>query len=206
LPAPDGTLSTGTEYVAPRTMTEAKLAQLWQEVLGQERVGIRDNFFEIGGHSLRAMTLASRVNKDMSVSLPLRNVFLYPTVEEMAQAISELERLEYAVIPQAEARNYYPVSSAQKRMYILQQFEGAELSYSMPAALLFHGRVDFARLEQACRELIARHEVLRTGFDVVDGEPVQRISAEVAFDLPYREVEDRRAEDLIREFIRPFDL
>ncbi|MBG9744209.1 non-ribosomal peptide synthetase, partial [Paenibacillus alvei] len=206
LPAPEGALSTGTEYAAPRTTTEAKLAQLWQEVLGLERVGIHDNFFDIGGHSLRAMTLISRVNKEMSVSLPLRNVFFYPTVEEMAQAISKLERLEYAVIPQAEARNYYPVSSAQKRMYILQQFEGAELSYSMPAALLFHGRVDFARLEQACRELIARHEVLRTGFDVVDGEPVQRISAEVAFDLPYREAGDRRAEDLIREFIRPFDL
>nr|WP_231515113.1 non-ribosomal peptide synthetase [Paenibacillus sp. UNC217MF] len=206
LPAPDGALSIGTEYAAPRTATEAKLAQLWQEVLGLERVGIRDNFFDIGGHSLRAMTLVSRIHQTLDTEIPLRDVFRCPTVEGMAQAISGLEQKEYAAIPLIEARDYYPVSSAQKRMYILQQIDGAELSYNMPGVLILEGALNRNRLEEAFRSLIARHETLRTGFELVGGEPVQRVHRDVEFAIAYAWVQEGEEKAHIQEFVRPFDL
>ncbi|WP_235533235.1 phosphopantetheine-binding protein, partial [Paenibacillus sp. Leaf72] len=82
LPKPEVGAQSEAAYVAPRTPVEAEVARLWQEVLGLERVGIRDNFFALGGHSLRAMTLVSRMHQALETEVPLREVFLYPTVEE----------------------------------------------------------------------------------------------------------------------------
>ncbi|WP_044358237.1 phosphopantetheine-binding protein, partial [Paenibacillus sp. E194] len=147
LPAPEGMLQTGTEYAAPRTTTEAKLAQLWQEVLGLERVGIRDNFFDIGGHSLRAMTLVSRIHQTLEAEVPLRQLFLSPTIESLAAALEEAEGRVFEALVPAPLQAAYPLSSAQKRLYVLQQLEGAELSYNMPAALRLTGTLDRQRLE-----------------------------------------------------------
>ncbi|MGG4194721.1 amino acid adenylation domain-containing protein, partial [Paenibacillus jamilae] len=206
LPVPDYETAAVAPYMAPRTRTEAQLAAIWEDVLQISQVGVSSNFFELGGHSLKAMTLASRIHQALHVQVSIRDIFRFATIEALAPLVERQSKDLFKGLQPAEPCDYYPLSSAQRRLFVLQQLEGAELSYNMPAALLFHGRVDFARLEQAFRELLARHEVLRTGFERVDGEPVQRIYAEVAFDLPYREAGDRRAEDLIREFIRPFDL
>ncbi|WP_338552863.1 non-ribosomal peptide synthase/polyketide synthase [Paenibacillus sp. KS-LC4] len=206
LPAPEGGQS-GVEHVAPRTALEAKLAGIWQEVLGAERVGVRANFFDLGGHSLRATTLVSKIHKELNVELPLRDVFRYATVEEMAEAIKRMEQRQYASIPAAKDQEYYPLSSTQKRMYILHQMEEAEQSYNMPGAMLLEGALDRARFEAAFRALIARHESLRTGFELVDGEPVQRIYAQVDFAVEYKQVaNEREADELVREFVRSFDL
>ncbi|WP_338552864.1 amino acid adenylation domain-containing protein [Paenibacillus sp. KS-LC4] len=205
LPAPEGGQS-GVEHVAPRTALEAKLAGIWQEVLGAERVGVRANFFDLGGHSLRATTLVSKIHKELNVELPLRDVFRYATVEEMAEAIKRMERAEHVSIPTAEESDYYPMSSAQKRLYILQQTEGAEQSYNMSGALLLSGPLDRARFETAFRTLIARHETLRTGFELVDGEPVQRIYPQVDFAVEYRQATEEEAEEIARQFVRTFDL
>ncbi|NEW09308.1 amino acid adenylation domain-containing protein, partial [Paenibacillus sp. SYP-B3998] len=206
LPAPEGSIHMGGEYVAPRTELEAGLAIIWQEVLGLAKVGVKDNFFEIGGHSLRATTLVSRVHKEMGVSVPLRDVFRFPTVEGLAQVMNETKQMTYSVIPQAADQAYYPVSSAQKRLYILHQLEGAELSYNMPQMMLLEGSLDRDRLERAFRGLIARHEALRTGFEMVDGEPMQRIHQEVDFAVAYMQASVEEAPDRVRGFVRAFDL
>ncbi|WP_326101593.1 amino acid adenylation domain-containing protein [Paenibacillus alvei] len=206
LPAPEGTLSTGTEYAAPRTATEAKLAQLWQEVLGLERVGIRDNFFDIGGHSLRAMTLVSRIHQTLEAEVPLRQLFLSPTIESLAAALEAAEGSTFEALVPATLQAAYPLSSAQKRLYVLQQLEGAELSYNMPAALRLTGALDRQRLEAALQALIARHESLRTAFAAVDGEPMQRIIEAPGFTVMYEEARGAEAQAFIRRFLRPFDL
>ncbi|WP_374017555.1 amino acid adenylation domain-containing protein, partial [Paenibacillus thiaminolyticus] len=100
----------------------------------------------------------------------------------------------------------YPLSSAQKRLYVLQQLEGAELSYNMPVALRLEGELDRTRLETALQALIARHESLRTSFAMVDGEPVQIVSDQVLCDVSYGEAQEEGVEELIRAFLRPFDL
>ncbi|NEW06408.1 amino acid adenylation domain-containing protein [Paenibacillus sp. SYP-B3998] len=206
LPAAEGSIHTGGEYVAPRTELEAGLAIIWQAVLGLAKVGVKDNFFEIGGHSLRATTLVSRVHKEMGVSVPLRDVFRFPTVEGLAQVMNETKQMAYSVIPQAADQAYYPVSSAQKRLYILHQLEGAELSYNMPQMMLLEGSLDRDRLERAFRGLIARHEALRTGFEMVDGEPMQRIHQEVDFAVAYMQASVEETPDMVRGFVRVFDL
>ncbi|WP_191664182.1 non-ribosomal peptide synthetase, partial [Bacillus pseudomycoides] len=122
----EGNLQTGTEYEAPRTVVEVQLAEIWKEVLGLKQVGVKDNFFDIGGHSLKATALVSKVYKEMNVSISLREIFRFPTLQQMAGRITDMEQHIYVSIPSAEEREYYPVSSSQKRMYILNQLEGGE--------------------------------------------------------------------------------
>ncbi|MDK8179896.1 non-ribosomal peptide synthetase [Paenibacillus sp. UMB4589-SE434] len=206
LPAPEGDVQTGAEFVAPRTTAEMQLARIWQDVLGLNRVGVKDNFFELGGHSLRATTLVSRLYKEMNVNFPLRGVFQHPTIEEMAQAIAGMEQQQYAAIPLAQEQAYYPLSSAQKRLYILSQLEGAELSYNMPGVLLLEGPLNRDRFQTAFLKLIARHETLRTGFVMEAGEPVQCIHGDVEFNIEYMQASDEQLESLIQQFVRVFDL
>ncbi|WP_010503429.1 non-ribosomal peptide synthetase, partial [Paenibacillus elgii] len=208
LPAPEGAIQTGVEYVAPRTRVEAQLEQIWKDVLGPQSISVKDNFFDIGGHSLRATTLVTKMHKEMGIGMPLREVFQYPTIEQMAEVITGREQNAYASIPIIEESAYYPVSSAQKRLYILSQLEGGELSYNIPGVMTVEGALDRERLEEAFRQLIRRHETLRTGFELVDGEPVQRIHPEVEFAVEYMQVREggEIREELLRGFVRVFDL
>ncbi|WP_243735363.1 condensation domain-containing protein, partial [Paenibacillus turpanensis] len=207
LPAPEVGAGGGREYVAPRTELEARLAAIWQDVLVREQaVGITDNFFDLGGHSLRATTLVSKVHKELGAQFPLRDVFRYSTVEEMAAAMERLETGSFTAIPAAEPSEYYPLSSAQKRLYILNQLEGAELSYNIPGAMLLEGELDRQRFEEAFRGLVARHETLRTGFEMVKGEAVQRIYEKAEFQVEYVQISGEQAEETVRQFVRPFDL
>ncbi|WP_051775961.1 non-ribosomal peptide synthetase [Paenibacillus tyrfis] len=208
LPAPEGSVQRGVEFVAPRTAVEVQLARIWEEVLGLSgtSVGVKDNFFDLGGHSLRANILVSKLHKEMGVQLPLQDVFLYPMIEQMAEVIKNRKRTEYVTIPAMEERAYYPVSSAQERLFVLHKLEGGELSYNMPMVLEARGLLDSERLEAALQALIARHEPLRTSFCIVDGKPVQRVHASGEFTVTYLEKSDESAEEAIRSFIRPFDL
>ncbi|WP_281944467.1 condensation domain-containing protein, partial [Paenibacillus tyrfis] len=205
LPAPEGGAS-GSEYTAPRTPLEAKLVRIWQEVLAVTTVGVKDNFFDLGGHSLRATTLVSKIHKELNVDLPLRDVFRYSTVEEMAQAIAGMEQQEHVSIPTLEERDYYMLSSVQRRLFVQQQMEGAELSYNMSGMMVLSGALDRERFEEAFRGLIARHETLRTGFEMVNGEPMQRVYPEVDFALEYMQASEEEAEEVAGRFVRVFDL
>ncbi|WP_340028287.1 amino acid adenylation domain-containing protein [Paenibacillus sp. FSL H7-0940] len=206
LPAPEESLQPGEGHTPPRTPLEASLAEIWKSVLGLERIGVHDNFFDLGGHSLRATTLVSKVHQELNVELPLRDVFRYSTIEQMALALSRIEEHSFSSIPLVGARAYYPLSSAQKRLFILNQLEGAEQSYNMPGVLLLEGSIDHSLLEKAFRGLIQRHETLRTGFEVVQGEAVQRIYESVDFSVVCRHANEEEASAVVQAFIRPFDL
>ncbi|WP_252607192.1 lichenysin non-ribosomal peptide synthetase LicA [Bacillus paralicheniformis] len=206
LPEPDVAQAAQKEYTAPRSRTEAQLADLWQEVLNVPKIGVHDNFFELGGHSLIGMTLIARIQQEMNVDLQLKDLFQAPTIETLAQAAAKAEKKSAVYIEAVPDRETYPVSSAQKRLYVLQQIEGAEKSYHMPAVLQLEGKLDLKRLESAAQMLIKRHEAFRTTFEIRDGEPVQRIwdAAELTIDVI--DADEQEAERLIEEFIRPFDL
>ncbi|WP_211234359.1 non-ribosomal peptide synthase/polyketide synthase, partial [Paenibacillus taiwanensis] len=206
LPDPLDNIATGTEYAAPRTELEEKLVQIWQETLGVARIGVKDNFFELGGHSLRGADLASKLHKELGVSVPLRELFNAPTVAELAQWIGGMEQQEYNAITPVEERQFYPVSSSQKRLYILQQLEGAEQSYNMPGVMLLEGALDLEQFESAFCKLIARHETLRTGFELVNGEPMQRVHREVEFAVEYMKSSEAEADQTVRDFVRAFHL
>ncbi|MBU8583612.1 lichenysin non-ribosomal peptide synthetase LicA, partial [Bacillus paralicheniformis] len=206
LPEPDVTQAAQKEYTAPRSRTEAQLADLWQEVLNVPKIGVHDNFFELGGHSLIGMTLIARIQQEMNVDLQLKDLFQAPTIETLAQAAEKTEKKSAVYIEAVPDRETYPVSSAQKRLYVLQQIEGAEKSYHMPAVLQLEGKLDLKRLESAAQMLIKRHEAFRTTFEIKDGEPVQRIWEAAELTIDVIDADEQEAEKLIKEFIRPFDL
>ncbi|MEC2086396.1 non-ribosomal peptide synthetase, partial [Bacillus inaquosorum] len=129
LPAPGGAADAET-YTAPRNVTEMKLAQLWEDVLKNGPVGIHDNFFDRGGHSLKATALVSRIAKEFDVQVSLKDVFAHPTVEGLASVIREGTNSPYEAMKPAEKREAYPVSSAQKRIYVLQQLEDGGTGYN----------------------------------------------------------------------------
>ncbi|MCY9369690.1 lichenysin non-ribosomal peptide synthetase LicA [Bacillus haynesii] len=206
LPEPDVAQAAQKEYTAPRSRTEAQLADLWQEVLNVPKIGVHDNFFELGGHSLIGMTLIARIQQEMNVDLQLKDLFQVPTIESLAQAAAKAEKKSAVYIEAAPDQETYPVSSAQKRLYVLQQIEGAEKSYNMPAVLQLEGKLDLKRLKSAAQMLIKRHEAFRTTFEIRDGEPVQRIWEAAELTIDVIDADEQEAEKLIKEFIRPFDL
>ena len=204
LPEPEA--ASGQEYIAPRNKTEETIAGIFEEILGVTPVGIEDNFFEMGGHSLRATRVVNQIEAKTGVRLPLKTIFTAPTVKLLAKEVEGAKAKEYIPIPQAEEKEIYPMSSAQKRLYLINQIDDAGITYNMPAGLEIQGRFDFDRMKSALEQLTARHEALRTSFHSEDGEAVQKIAKEVRVELEYEEWTDRKEENLLSGFVRPFDL
>ncbi|MHC5290487.1 lichenysin non-ribosomal peptide synthetase LicB [Bacillus licheniformis] len=193
-------------FEAPKNETEKILAAIWEEILGIKQPGIDDNFFSIGGHSLKAMMLTAKIQEQLQKEVPIKVLFEKPTIRELAEFLQGETKEKTAPIAPAPSRANYPVSSAQRRMYILNQLEEASTSYNVPAVLLLEGELDKERLEDAFRALISRHETLRTSFELIDGEIVQTIHQDAVFHLTESVAEEAEAEAAIREFIRPFQL
>ena len=206
LPELEGNLKSGIAYEAPSTETETKLAQIWQMILNVETIGINDNFFELGGHSLKATVMVSQILKTFQVEVPLREIFRMQTIQEQAEYIQKAEQASFRNINPVEAREYYPVSSAQKRLYLIHRMEGPSTTYNMPAVMEIEGELDRSRLERAFQTLIGRHDALRTSFELVEGEPVQKVHSQVAMTISYQEVTDEVIPEVISSLIRPFDL
>jgi amino acid adenylation domain-containing protein len=208
LPSPQP--GVGEAYTPPGDELERRLTEIWAEVLALDcgTIGIDDNFFERGGHSLRATVLISKIQKELAVRLPLAEVFKSPSIRELARFIRPAVRETVVSIRPVEKREYYPLSSAQSRFYILQQVTPRSTAYNMAAAYLVEGPVDREKFNEALRTLIRRHEVLRTSFHSVQGRPVQRVADQVAFDIQYSERSESevRSREARFDFIRPFDL
>ncbi|WP_456238686.1 amino acid adenylation domain-containing protein [Paenibacillus silvestris] len=210
LASPHSYLRTGVEHIAPRDELERELVSIWQEVLGVKQVGIRDHFFEIGGHSLKASQLVSSIHKKLGYPLPLPVIFSKPTIEEQASFLREQSSLHtgtaYTPIRKVEKQAHYPVSSGQKRMFMLDQLEGDETFYHITGGLEIAGTVDEAKLEGAVQALMIRHETLRTSFELVQDEPVQKIAERMECPIETFEADEREISETIKRFIRPFRL
>jgi len=207
LPKPDGMVNTGSPYVAPRNLIEMKIAEIWQTVLGLQQVGMEDHFFDLGGHSLKAMTVTYQISKAFDIQLPIHLLFEKPTVSELSAHIAKLKgEVGHQALMPAQEQPYYPVTSAQKRMYIIRQQQGADVSYNMPGVMMLEGKIDVKRLEQALNTLVNRHEILRTSFHSIQGEIVQKIHAEIKVEIDYRQSSEDQWEQWRKTFIQPFEL
>ncbi|MBE9229036.1 non-ribosomal peptide synthase/polyketide synthase, partial [Phormidium sp. LEGE 05292] len=175
------------KYQAPRTPIEEILTYLWGQILKLNQVGIHDNFFELGGHSLLATQLISRIRSHFQIELPLRSLFGAPTVAELAPIIQQLQQqnlqLSAPPIVKRDNDNDLPLSYAQTRLWFIDQFQPNSSLYNIPAALRLVGSLDVAALEQSFREIVQRHEALRTNFLTVDGQPAQIIHRETNWTL-----------------------
>jgi len=199
-----------------RNETERALVQIWQEMLLKEKISIHDDFFELGGNSLKAITILSIIHRELKVSIPLAEFFNRPTIGRLAKYIENAEKVAYFSIESAEKKEYYALSSAQERLYILQQMSLENIVYNIPMVYRMPQGFDTAGLEKVLKKLLHRHESLRTSFHMHGNEPVQRVHHDVAFyvefdDLKkktgsYTENHELDIKSRIKNFVRPFEL
>jgi amino acid adenylation domain-containing protein len=196
LPKPEITNSElEAAFVAPRTWQEEKLAEIWCTVLHREKVGIYDNFFELGGHSLLLTSVISRIRESFAIELPLRSLFAAPTIAALSQVITarQLEVQEQSasgmtlntlppLVPQVRD-THIPLSFAQESIWCLQQSAPESCAYNSFFVLRFTGSLSASVLESSFNEIIRRHEILRTTFTVVEGQPVQIITPSLTIPL-----------------------
>ncbi|NOQ27711.1 MAG: amino acid adenylation domain-containing protein, partial [Bacteroidales bacterium] len=207
LPSPE--IKADNLYQPPTNDIEEKLVQLWSKVLKVplEEISVDANFFSLGGHSLRATILTSKIHKELGVKIPLAEIFKLQTIRKLSKYIKEGTKIDYSSIDLIAKRDYYPLSSAQRRLYFLQRLDLGSISYNMPIVMPWNENVDIEHLESIFKKLIIRHESLRTSIVTINNEPVQKIQDQVDFHLDYFETSNQEeAESLIKDYIKPFNL
>jgi amino acid adenylation domain-containing protein len=176
LPAPEADAYARQVYEAPQGETEEMLAGIWSELLQAKRVGRRDNFFSLGGHSLQAVRLVTRIRQGLGVAITVADLFAHPVLADLASSLKSAMPAELPPIVRVERGARLPLSFAQQRLFFLAQMEEASKAYHVPWGLHLRGELDTGALRRALDRIVARHEALRTTFGLLDGEPVQRIA------------------------------
>lgn len=220
LPAPPLVAQRSADGLGPQTPTEKTLVEIWSAVLGLEAIGTDDNFFDLGGHSLLAAQVMTRIRDQVQVKLSMRDLFEAPTIAALATVVEARLQTSSApalspIQPLPRTGQPFPVSFAQRRLWVLDQLDPGRAFYTIPAAVRLRGRLDLVALGASFQQLVQRHEALRTTFTQVEGQPVQVIAP--ALDLPLTMIDlsdrpdpsDREAQAAalcLSEAQRPFEL
>ena len=216
LPDPEGLgMGTGVEYIAPRNETEEKLVAIWEEILDRSHIGVKDNFFDLGGHSLRATRLAAQMHKTFQVHIELKDLFATPVLEEQASLVEKAQKTAFVAIDPLPEQADYALSSAQRRLWVLSQFEESNIAYNVPGVYVFDGGLNIAALQAAFDTLIERHESLRTVFVQNEAGEVRQViksTAESGFHIETvdlrgtEQMEQQLAQLIAASGSRAFDL
>lgn len=187
-----------TSYVAPANEKEKVIAKLYEDLLLVSEVGAEDHFFEMGGHSLKATLLCNQLEAQFGVAVSVSDIFTNPTVRQLAEFIDRGKE-DTNVLVSAPEKDYYEASSAQKRIYFACQMKRNALLYNMPMFFACTGDIETGKVEAVFRELICRHETLRTVYTKIDGNIYQQI-------IPAEEISFAVEKTNRNTFVRPFDL
>jgi amino acid adenylation domain-containing protein len=196
-----------TPYVPPAAGSQQVIAGIWRKLFGFDKIGIRDDFFELGGDSLKAITVISSIHKHLNAQVPLKDFFNKPCIEKLAEYIDDTKKTRYTSIRSAEKKEYYPLSAAQKRLYILQQIDKKGTVYNGPHVFIMTSKLDRRKVENTFLRLIQRHESFRTSIGMKGKLPVQMVreSGDIRFAIEYYGMEGDPG-TVVKNFIRPFDL
>jgi surfactin family lipopeptide synthetase A len=198
------------EIVPPRDQLERSILENWAAVLGQEADGIsiHRDFFDLGGHSLKATQLVARLQRDMEAAISLTDLFQRPTVAGLAELIRGGRPTQAQHLPAAEKRDYYPLSGAQKRLHLLHHLQPEATVYNIPTVIRFEDGIEPQTLERALGFLVQRHHGLRAWFPLLQDEPVQRIAERIDVSLPVTDVDRDNFPygEIFLNQISPFDL
>lgn len=192
---------------------EAIVKEIWQGVLSLSDVSIHDNFFRLGGNSLKATQIIARLRKQWSEEIPLRLLFLYPTICQLAEALADFTQHSATIdtewlVPTKE-KEFYPLSTAQKRVWFAHEISEQTNVYNMPFRTEIVGNLDTAAFAEAWNEFIKRHDSARTTFVLNEGEPFQKTLNfdEMTNIYEFSESQSDNLEEVINEFLlRPFNL
>ncbi|TQV77376.1 amino acid adenylation domain-containing protein [Aliikangiella marina] len=215
LPTPEDSDREKSVYQPPTNNIQEKLCKIWAELLDLKQVGITDNFFALGGHSLLATRLISLVREAFRTEIPLRALFESPTIGDFSKLI-EAQSTEIVLpdIDVVDKSNPLPLSYAQQRLWVIDQFNQNSVQYNMPARYLVKGEFNLKALKKAFKCVLERHQVLRTCFVEYEHTPKQVIQDK--FDLPFSFIDisltssqqlSQKLSDIIDEETNtPFDL
>jgi amino acid adenylation domain-containing protein len=197
------------QFTAPRNHIENVLAEIWAAVLGKpsESIGIDHDFFQLGGHSLKAVTLSLKIQKQLEVKIELPIIFSHTTIRRQADYIQTAGTETFTPIPPAPKLDKFPASSQQQRLHFLFAMNPDSIAYNLPQIIQLRGTIDRGKIERVFRQLAARHEALRTSFTLEGGRLFQVVHDDVEVDLiPVERSKEASLEDIAGSFIRPFDL
>lgn len=194
--------------------TQKKLYTIWQKVLGRSNFSMDDNFFELGGHSLKAIKIAAAIHRELNCKVSIRCIFENPTIRLLLKQIaSNLPKEDFLSIPKAPMQEHYPLSHPQKRLWFLSQLEGGNVVYNMTFPVHIIRSLPISTLHSAFTRMMERHEILRTSFIAVEGQPRQKINEihDLIFNIEHGSCDEANAHTGINEIIRdeharPFDL
>ncbi|MEY8861631.1 condensation domain-containing protein [Tenacibaculum singaporense] len=174
------------EMIGPKTEIEKALAKLWKEVLAIENVGINDNFLFLGGNSIKQILLRTRIKKELGVAISIEEIFLNPTIHELGQFLqNKIKKDEGKVvksIPKLEENREegYIVSNEQMRIWVTSQSEKESIAHNMPHTYNIEGELNIELFKKALQQVVNRHEVLRTSFELnKEGDVVQKINEDI---------------------------
>ncbi len=206
---------------APATELEALLLEIWQDLLGRRPIGVHDNLFDLGAHSLLALQFTTRAQEALDLEIPLHVLFEAPSVKQLAVAIQSAAASPTAALPplvplapQVREAGALPLSFSQQRQWFMDRLAPDSPTYNIPSGFLLRGPLDAAALAAGLGEIVRRHEVLRTRIAVAHGQPVQEICPPARLPLPLADLGGlpaaRRRPELARlsrrEARRTFDL
>jgi amino acid adenylation domain-containing protein len=214
LPAADSAALGVKQYEKPEGDTEEALASIWQELLHIAQVGREDDFFELGGHSLLAMQLVSRLRERLNIELPVRVIFDEPILKSLGDwldhASNESSRREIDPPARPDSSAPAPLSFSQERLWLLSQLNALGSAYHIPQVLKIDGRLNVAALERSFKEIVRRHEILRTRFKMIGGAPRQVVESPLLWQWAMQNVTDASDKDLKgvlrQEVLAPFEL
>jgi amino acid adenylation domain-containing protein len=221
LPAPDRDAYTLEAFAAAETEMEKALLAIWCSLLKFERISIDDSFFQLGGHSLLATRLQNRIRADLEIDVPLRTLFEAQTIRALAARLEALQgdRPAAESLPRPEAtgdgtHKDAPLSYSQQRLWFIHRLDSRATQYHIPYRVRLQGPLDVEALRSALDAVVRRHDILRTSFAEVDGEPRQACRPFTVFELPLHDLAglpadriEAKVERLLHEeALKPFDL
>ncbi|HMQ67796.1 MAG TPA: non-ribosomal peptide synthase/polyketide synthase, partial [Ignavibacteria bacterium] len=199
-------------YIAPETETEKKLTDIWQDLLGTDKIGVHDNFFELGGHSLLGMRVISAIRKKMDSEIAIKDLFVYPTVSELSRYLDTLSKgLILPPVTAGQRPDRIPLSYSQERLWFIDQLEGS-VQYHVPAVLRLKGKLNTDALARSLQTIINRHEVLRSVILQEDGAGYQVVQEKDNWDLEiidggkYKDSPENLQSNILKLIGKPFDL
>lgn len=205
LPTPE--IKKDDTYIAPETKTEKEVGKILEELLGIDKIGMTNNLFDIGMDSLVAIKLSVKIMEILNVSISVKEIFEYPTIKELSSYIEKQSKKDNKnKIKKVEVSEYYPASSAQKRIYYASSIEEGSVLYNIAGGIIVDKILDTQKLEKCFKDLIERHEALRTRFNIAENDIIQIIDDKIEFTLEIEEKDSDNIDEIYNGFIKPFDL
>ncbi|MCI8482443.1 MAG: amino acid adenylation domain-containing protein [Clostridia bacterium] len=194
-------------FIEPSTPTEIELANIWKKLLNISKISSNNHFFEIGGDSLLAIKLASYLLSSFKIEITVSNIFEHPVLSELANFIdSNHVCKDTTTIQKYNSLSYYPVSSAQKRIYYASSLDVNSTLYNIAGGIILNNILDAEKLQNCFNILIDRHEALRTHFEIKDNDIVQVVDDKIDFSLTLETTTSDNINDIYTNFVKPLDL